>query len=203
MKTEVLMKRELLGTVVHQQSKTEFLSLTDLGRAGNKWRMANGLQSFDTTQWLKNKNTIEFIAALEKKHGKAKISARGRGQHTWAHPLLFIDMALAMSPELKIEVYEWLFDHLIKNRNDSGDTYKKMAGSLYALHSNKAAFPSFISKVADAIRLKCNVEDWQQATEEQLSQRNQIHNAISLLCNVLRNTSDAVRIGIAEGGRIK
>jgi hypothetical protein len=32
---------------------------------------------------------------------------------------------------LKIEVYSWLFDKLIKYRNNSGDSYKKMAGALF------------------------------------------------------------------------
>ena len=97
MKTAVLMQRELFGMPIHQNSKTEYFSATDLVKAGNKWRGINGLPQFNDKAWFKNKDTKEFIYEIESKYGQAKISARGRGQHTWIHPLLFIDMALAIS----------------------------------------------------------------------------------------------------------
>ena len=123
---------------------------------------------------------------------------RGRGSNTWVHPLLFIDIALAISPKLKIEVYEWIFDNLIKYRNESGDSYKRMAGALFVNAQNKAHFPAYIQDVANKIRLACHVDDWQTATEVQLSKRDKLHDAISLLTDVLRNNDDAVRIGILK-----
>ena len=47
MKTQVLMKRELFGCEITQQSKTEFFSATELVSAGNKWRASNGLINFN------------------------------------------------------------------------------------------------------------------------------------------------------------
>ncbi len=111
---------------------------------------------FNEKAWFKNKSTKEFIAELEAKYGKVKISARGRGKHTWVHPLLFIDMALAIDPKLKIEVYEWMFDNLIKFRNEGGDSYKKMCGSLYARATSKTNFPLYISDVAKKIKDACH-----------------------------------------------
>lgn len=128
MKPAVHMKRELFGCEVEQNSKTEMFNATSLAKAGNKWRAMNGLSDFNLSQWLKSKGTVEFIAALEEKHGDVLKIGRGRTGSTWIHPLLFIDMALAISPSLKIEVYEWLFDNLLKYRNESGDSYKRMAG---------------------------------------------------------------------------
>lgn len=43
-----------------------------------------------------------------------------------------------------------------------------------------------------------NVIDWQKATEEQLKKRDVIHNSIKLLCNVLNDTEQAVRLGVKE-----
>ena len=137
MKTNVIMKRELFGSVVSQNTKNNYFSATDLVKAGNKWRAINGLDLFNLKSWLYNKTTKEFIANLEYKYGKVKINSRGKGSHTWVHPLLFIDIALAISPKLKIEVYEWLFDELIKYRDESGDSYKQMCGYLYANSINK------------------------------------------------------------------
>ena len=106
MKTQVIMRREIFGSEISQQSKTEFFSATDLVRAGNEYRAKKGIKYFNFAQFLKNKSTIIFIEELDKKFGKSIVKGRGRTNHTWVHPLLFIDIALAISPELKIEVYQ-------------------------------------------------------------------------------------------------
>ena len=198
MQTEVIMQRELFGMPISQKSKSEFFSLTDLERAGNKWRAINGLPSFDKKQWLETKQVKEFIHELEEKYGTVIITARGRGTHTWVHPLLFIDMALAISPKLKIEVYEWLFDKLLDYRNDSGDSYKEAAAALYTRATNHKEFPNTIKRVANDIRIACGVIDWQKATQEQLKLRDSIHVAIKLYSRVLTDTDEIVRLAILE-----
>lgn len=198
MKTEVIMKRVLFGVEVSQKSKSEMLSGTDLVRAGNKWRKSNELSEFNLSQWLKTKSTLEFIDELEKKYGKALINGRGRSANTWMHPLLFIDCALAISPRLKIETYEWLFDNLIKFRNDSGDSYKIMCGALYVRAKDKTGFHKYAQDVANKIKLVCNVKDWQTANEKQLKVRDKLHNDIALLSDVLNSNDEAVRIAIAK-----
>lgn len=199
MTTQVIMRRELFGSEIRQQSKTEFFSATDLIAAGNNWRKKNGLSDFQFYQYLKSKSTVEFIKELEKKYEqKVLISSKGRNGSTWVHPLLFIDIALAINPKLKIEVYEWIFDNLIKFRNDSGDSYKEMAAALYIRYNNKKEFPNYLSKVAMYIKSQVGVEDWQTATEEQLKKRDKIHDSIKLLCNVLQDTNQAVKLGVQE-----
>lgn len=203
MKTAVLMKRELFGHEVEQNSKTEMFNATSLAKAGNRWRMINNLSEFNLAQWIKSKGTQEFISALEKKHGEVlKTGGRGRNGATWVHPLLFIDLALAISPTLKIEVYEWLFDNLLKFRNESGDSYRKMVGALFQNITDKTTAVDYVQDVARKIRLACNVDDWQTATEAQLSKRDKIHEAITLLCDVLRNNDDAVRIALVKAVQI-
>ena len=198
MKTQVIMKRELFGCEISQQSKTEFFSATELVNAGNKWRLAHNLKAFNLTQYLNGSGVTEFRKELELKYGNSITSGRGRNSNTWVHPLLFIDIALAINPKLKIEVYEWLFDNLIKFRNDSGDSYKAMSAAIYTRHVNKRTFPDYIAKVALYIKKELGVKDWQTATEEQLKKRDIIHNSIRLLCNVLNDTNQAVRLGVQE-----
>lgn len=200
MKTEVVMKRELFGMPISQKSKSEFFSATDLAKAGSKWRLANGYDSiFNLSAYLSNKTTKEFIEELENKTGeKSIIKGRGRGVHTWVHPYLFIDIALAISPKLKIEAYEWLFDKLIKYRNDSGDSYKKMCGSLYNRTSKKTEFHKIMPKVADYIKVQCGVKDWETATEKQLKLRDRIHENVSLLCDVIQDANKALELGIKK-----
>jgi hypothetical protein len=198
MQTQVLMKRELFGCEISQQSKTEFFSATELVKAGNKFRLANGLSEFNLSQYLKGSSFKDFKSELENKYGNVITSGRGRSSNTWVHPLLFIDIALAINPKLKIEVYEWLFDNLIKYRNNSGDSYKEMAASVYTRYPNKREFPVYMQKIALYIKRELGVSDWNNATEEKLLKRDDIHKSIKLLCNVLNNTDQAVRIGVKE-----
>jgi len=197
MVTEVVMKREIFGKEISQKSKSEFFSATDLVRAGNIWRITEGLEPFNMKMWLQTKGAKDFINALEQEYGKVKISGRGRGHHTWVHPFLFIDMALAISPKLKIEVYKWLYDSLLKYRNNSGDSFKKMSGALFLNASNKSLFTKDIQNYARQIKQACDVDSWESASENQLELRNRIHENISLLCDLVPN-SDSVRIGIKK-----
>ncbi len=202
--TEVIMKRDILGGKISQKSKSEFFSATDLEEIGNDWRKANDLPKFDMNSFFNNKATKEFIEEIEKKYGvKARITSKGKGHHTWIHPLLFIDMALAISPTLKVEVYEWIFDNLLKFRNDSGDSYREMSGALFTRCTNKSEFPRYIIKVANAIQIACDVSDWQTATKEQLELRDKIHDSIKLLARVMKGSEPIVRIAIEEHTTLK
>lgn len=198
MKTEVIMKREIFGQQISQKSKSEFFGATDLVNAGNQWRLANGMKGFNLSQYLNLKSTTEYVNELENRYGKVVIKGRGRNSQTWVHPLLFIDIALAISPNLKIEVYEWLFDNLIAYRNDSGDSYKEMCAALSRRYTNKRELNTFIMNVANYIKQKVGVRDWQNATEDQLKTRDRIHLAIKLYCNVLKDPRKAVSMGINE-----
>lgn len=197
MKTEVNMERTLFGKPVLQKSKSEFLSATDLVKAGNLFRAERDKSPFNLSQWLNQQSTIEFIDEIKRSEFvDPVIKGRGRGAKTWVHPLLFIDIALSIDPKLKVEVYKWLQDELLKYRNMSGDSYKKLSGAIFIHMPNKQEFPRYMSLLASRIKEICGVRDWQTATESQLKLRNKIHENISLLASTLRDTSQAVELGI-------
>ena len=198
MKTEVTMKRKLFGIEISQKSKSEYFSATELVRAGTKWRLLNDKPAFNITEYFRAPATLEFIEELESKFGKVKIVGRGRNAQTWVHPFLFIDIALAISPKLKVETYEWLMDSLLKYRNDSGDSYKKMCGALYCRKKGKTFFSQTISKIAKIIKFECGVSDWQKATEEQLLLRDKIQDGIYLLSDVLTDIDQIVNVAIKK-----
>ncbi|MEE9374541.1 MAG: KilA-N domain-containing protein [Saprospiraceae bacterium] len=192
------MKRELFGVEISQKSQSEFFSATDLVKAGNKWRLLNDKSPFVMSEYLRNKGTLEFIEELEANFGKVKINARGRGSHTWIHPLLFIDMALSISPKLKIETYKWLLDNLLKYRNNSGDSYKKMCGALFYRAKDKTNFRSLISNVAKQIKFECGVKNWEIASESQLQLRDRIQDNIYLLCDVLTDVDKIIDLSVKK-----
>ena len=198
MKTEVLMQRNLFGEIVRQNNQNGFISANDIVMAGNKYRAINGMKLFDFRAWIDSGSNKEFIQEMKNQFGDVIITKKGREGSTWLHPYICIDLALSIDPKLKIEVYKWLFDELLKFRNDSGDSYKKMCGFLFDNCTSKTTFHKDIAKVASQIQLACNVKDWQSASEEQLKLRDKIQNNIALLCDVLRDNNQAVRLGILK-----
>lgn len=196
--TEVIMKRELFGHEISQKSKSELLSATDLVRAGNDLRRELKQNNFNMSAWLSLENTKTFIESLEKEFGQVIIKGRGKGHHTWVHPYLFIDLALAINPKLKIQVYKWIYDKLLEYRNYSGDSYKKMVGAIFDKYGNKALFPKYIQECANKIRYTLGVKDWNSATEEQLKQRDKIHDYTAILINVMSDTDKALDLAIYE-----
>ena len=112
------------------------------------------------------------------------------------HPYLALDLALAINPKFKVEVYKWLYDSLLEYRNRSGDTYKMMAGALWDRCSNKSKFKYLICNVANHIQNVCEVDDWQTATEEQLKLRDEIHKSIFYMSDVIKDTRSLITISI-------
>jgi hypothetical protein len=198
MKTNVMMERRLFNGIVRQKSSNGFFSLTDLEKAGNAYRLSNGMTALKLSQYLNKDETKEFIKEVEERYGVAKTASRGRYSGTWAHPLVFIDMSLYFHPKLKLEVYEWIKDELIKYRNDSGDSYKNMCGALLSRMSNLRNAREYIAKVATIIRIACEVKSWETATEEQLKTRDKIHDLITMLTKVMRNPNECVRLAVLE-----
>ncbi len=197
MQTEVIMQRQLYGKVIAQRSKSEYLSATDLINAGNILRALKGRPLFIIQKYLATEAAKGFIAELELQIGQpARVAARGRGHHTWVHPFLFMDIALAMDPKLKVEVYQWMHDHLLKYRNDSGDSYKRACGAIYLLSTNKSVVKDEIMGMAMRVRKACGVTDWQSATQEQLALRDNIHKAIELYSDVMSDTEQVIRLAI-------
>jgi len=198
METQVMMVRNLFDCKVRQNSKTGFFCLNDLEKAGNFYRASNKMALFNFNSWINSKPTKEFIEEIKKEEKEVISSKRGKSGETWAHPLIFMDMALAIDPKLKIEAYKFLLDELLKYRNSSGDSYKKMAGALYENCSNKSRYHRGITITAQNIQNACGVNDWQKANEEQLKLRDKIHENITLLAGVLRDNNQAIRIGIEK-----
>lgn len=199
MKTEVFIERPLFDGTVRQSSKTGYLNANDLLLCGNRWRILNHMKMFKYENWFNSSATKEFLKELESQIGVSPIkSKRGKTGERYLHPFVFIDLALSISPKLKIEVYSWLYDELIKYRNYSGDSYKKMTGALWSNCSNKSNFHKGMTTTAKWIKNACGVKDWQTATEDQLKMRDRIHENISLLCDVLRDNGQAIKIGISK-----
>lgn len=206
MKTEVVMKRDLLGIEIRQRSKSGMFSANDILTVGNKLRLNLGLPVKDLSQYFDNESTKEFIDAIKWEHlldiEEIKTSTKGRNGGTWVHPLVFIDLAMWLSPELKVKIITWVMDELILNRNFSGDSYKEMNAALTEKFPDKVGV-EFYMKLANHIAIHCGVtsrskDKWQTATAHQLKMRDDMQKLITIYCDVVDDVSDCINKAIRK-----
>lgn len=154
--------RELFGIKIRQQTKTEFLNLSDLQEAYTVARVLNGwsdkrvddiLSSKANTERiyyiLKERNLIntEFSAFIEncqniglvrylKSIGFYKTTGARHTKTTWCDPYIWVLIAMELSPMLYARVVLWLGDKLILNRIEAGNFYKSLSKALGKFKAN-------------------------------------------------------------------
>lgn len=146
MKTSVVILRDLNGVSVRQDSKTSFFNANDLLDLYN--------QSAETQKrmqkYLETRGTKETMAAIlseiqnspklgEFENGVIE-TKRGKNGGTWMHPYLFIDFGMWLSPKFKVTVLKWVYDNLIKFRNECGDSFKEVNEALFDQKPNLSPF---------------------------------------------------------------
>ena len=135
MKTNQLMKRDFMGSIITQRTKDSFFNATDLLSVYNGLSDTN--KRFD--DFWRNKNVSDFIKELENdfilnnddmRGFKTYETKRGRGGATWMHPYLFVKFAMWLSPKFELNVIRWVYDNLIECRTNAGSHYKEMCEAI-------------------------------------------------------------------------
>lgn len=80
-------------------------------------------------------------------------------------PLLFIDFAMWINPSFKVKVLKFVYDEMIKYRNEAGDAYNKL-GSAVSKIVRKDFMPQAMQKVGEAL-------NWIVFNEHERNIRNQ------------------------------
>jgi hypothetical protein len=179
MKQNVIMTRKMGKFNVLQRTKDGMFNATDLAK---QWSLDNNKK--DVSDFLQLKGTKEFINALELELSVDTIkvvSVTKGGKHnaqgTWMTPLLYIDFAMWLNPSFKIKVLKFVYDELIKQRNDAGDGYVKLSASGVRL---KGYDFIEVAKAIQWIVYGTTGKDLRQiATEEQLTEINDIQTKLS------------------------
>ena len=128
MKTNQIIKRPMGAFDVEQRTKDGMFNATNLLR---QWNESTG-EKKEVTKFFENDNTKEFISALisEEKldtQNSAYVKSKARldrGGGTWMHPILFIKFAMWLNPRFEVQVIKFVYDQMIRYRNDAGDAYK-------------------------------------------------------------------------------
>lgn len=53
------------------------------------------------------------------------------------HPILFVKFAMWLNPRFEVQVIKFVYDQMLKYRNDAGDAYKELCAAISKIVSNK------------------------------------------------------------------
>jgi len=155
MKTNVILRssdRELFGTAIRQNTKEQFLSITDLQKAYEAARWQYGWSDKRVSDILSGITTKERLYFLLKERGlvKAEITVfmdmvdregitntlkglgvykttgRGENKQVMADPYVWMLLAMELNPMLYAKVIVWLTDSLIFDRIEAGGEFLPM-----------------------------------------------------------------------------
>jgi hypothetical protein len=164
MKTPQIMVRSLSGLPVRQNHKTGMFNANDLlsiyneQNAGKEKRLDHFLNTATTQDYMKvieediaggqaeapNELGFDLENSNYRKNSKlirpetvVKTSRGSVNGGTWMHPYLFIDFAMWLSPEFKLQCMKWLSDKLIKFRDEAGDSFLEVNRAIRMRHGEQ------------------------------------------------------------------
>lgn len=153
MKTNQNLTRHMGEFEVTQRTSDGMFCATTLMK---QWNEANDSKKEIKHFLDENKNTQEFINALiseENLNGRnsAYLATKGKNGGTWMHPYLFIKFAMWLNPKFEVKVIKFVYDELIKYRNEAGDAYREMCSSVASIVDKEKSASKAITKVAKAL----------------------------------------------------
>ncbi len=151
MKTNQEMVRTMGMFTVIQRTKDGMFNATDLLR---QWNASSG-EKKEIYKFFDNENTKQFIDALmiEEKlntQNSAYLKSRGKRGGTWMHPILFIKFAMWLNPRFEVQVIKFVYDQMIRYRNDAGDAYRELSSAVMKIVP-KDFMPKAMQKIGEAL----------------------------------------------------
>lgn len=139
---------------VVQRTKDGFFNATSLLKQWNEKalserKLSNFFASDKTEEFIKTIMERENLHTPKMVYVKSKAS-RGENAGTWMHPMLFIDFAMWINPSFKYDVLKFVYDEMIKFRNEAGDAYKEL-GSAVSKIVSKDFMQKAMPKIGEAL----------------------------------------------------
>ena len=164
MKTNQDMIRTIGDYLVVQRTSDGYFDGMELLR---QWNSKEENPKRQMSKFLEQEQTKEFIKALVEDeshvannlHGDNQVFTKIKGRITkngktpdkvWMNPLLFIEFAMWINPTFKVKVLRFVYDEMIKYRNDAGDAYKELSSSVSKIVP-KAFMRDAMKKIAEAL----------------------------------------------------
>jgi hypothetical protein len=137
---------------VAQRTKDGMFNATALLKQWNE----KSISERKMANYFLSEKTNDFISTIierENLNTPKMVYLTSRGKHnggTWMHPMLFIDFAMWINPSFKYEVIKFVYDQMIKYRNEAGDAYKELSAAIYTI-VDKSQMPSRMAEVSKGI----------------------------------------------------
>ena len=160
MKTNQNLIRKMGDFDVIQRTSDGMFNATNLVR---QWNNTHPEEKRDIDNFWKSTNLDKLMSEVAENELNFKsvdftelknaLSVTSRGKQnggTWMHPILFIKLAMYLSPRFEYHVLRFVSDELIKYRNEAGDAYKEMSSAVAKIVPS-AFLPTSIQKVAQAL----------------------------------------------------
>ena len=171
MKTNNVIIRPMGQFQVQQRTKDGMFNATNLLKQWNGFVENSNTQNSgyvkkkDMDDFFNNKSTNDFIDALidEEKldtQNSAYVKSRARedrGGGTWMHPILFVKFAMWLNPRFEVKVIKFVYDQMIKYRNEAGDAYKELSAAIYNI-VDKSQMPAMMAQISKGINYVVFVE---------------------------------------------
>ena len=196
METTVVLSRKMGDYAVTQRTKDGYFDGNELLR---QWNASNDKKK-TVEDFLSLSNTKEFIDELSltddcrkadnqlfmKSKGKMTINGRTPDK-IWMHPYLFIKFSMWINPRFEVAVIKFVYDELIKFRNEAGDAYKELASAIVKI-TPKKEIPTAMTEVAQALNYvilnRHEREVRNQMDEKQMREMVKLEQEVALLVNV-------------------
>ena len=164
MKTNQEMVRYIDNFSVVQRTSDGYF---DGGELLRQWNSIEGNTRRRMDKYLESDNTSEFLKALavDESHrskmtiGENQLVIKVRGRNTkegktpdkvWMNPLLFIKFAMWINPTFEVKVLRFVYDEMIRYRNDAGDAYKELSSAVMKIVP-RDFMPKAMQKVGEAL----------------------------------------------------
>jgi len=168
MKTNQIMERKMGDFIVTQRTKDGYFDGSELLR---QWNAVKGNEQRKMDEFLSAKGTIKFIEALVKEEmenglgenspkidnqvfKKTKVKVKGVSgrpkEQIWMHPFLFTKFSMWINPRFEVKVIKFVYDEMIKYRNEAGDAYRELGCAVSKIVS-KDFMPRAMSKIGEAL----------------------------------------------------
>ena len=164
MKTNQEMVRYIDNFRVVQRTSDGYFDGSELLR---QWNGVEGNPRRRMSEFIDSTKVKEFLKALaEDESHRAKIDIgenqlliKIKGRNTkegktpdkvWMNPLLFIKFAMWINPTFEVKVLRFVYDEMIRYRNDAGDAYKELSSAVMKIVP-KDFMPKAMQKVGEAL----------------------------------------------------
>lgn len=164
MKTNQEMVRYIDNFSVVQRTSDGYF---DGGELLRQWNSIEANPRRRMAEFVDSPKVKEFIKALaidESQRSKTDIGENQllikiRGKNTkegktpdkvWMNPLLFIKFAMWINPTFEVKVLRFVYDEMIRYRNDAGDAYKELSFAVMKIVP-KDFMPKAMQKVGEAL----------------------------------------------------